>query len=95
MEPGGIEPAPIQALQTLKAEMEHVRATQRAVQGDPVLSQLVQAWPTLPHESRELIAVILQQHLNARSDCDCTEAAGSPSARGPAATDGDSGEVQS
>ena len=60
MEPGGIEPSAIQALQALKAEMERVRAKQRAVQGDPVLSQLVQAWPTLPEHVRLTITLLIQ-----------------------------------
>lgn len=60
MEPGGIEPDTIQALQTLKAEMEQLCAIQRAVQGDPTLSQLVLAWPTLPDHVRSTIELLIQ-----------------------------------
>ncbi len=60
MEPGGIEPAPIVALQSLKAEMEQWRAVHCAVQADPALSQLVQSWPTLPEHVRLTVSLLNQ-----------------------------------
>lgn len=67
MEPGGIEPPPNPTPLDSIEDLETVRATRRAVQGDPTLSKLVDSWPTLPSESRELITVILEQCLRAAS----------------------------
>lgn len=67
MEPGGIEPPPIPTSLDSINDLESTRATRRAVQGDPTLSKLVQSWPTLPNESRELITVILEKCLRAAS----------------------------
>jgi hypothetical protein len=65
MEPGGIESPPIHGSRPQKCDSEHERATLRAVHSDPTLSQLVQSWAALPSASRELIAVILAQGLEA------------------------------
>lgn len=67
MEPGGIEPPPNPAALDSSNDLESLRATLRAVQGDPTLSKLVDSWPTLPIESRELITVILEQCIRAAS----------------------------
>ncbi len=55
MEPGGIEPLPIQALRSGTADSEWVRATVRAINTDPTLAQLIRSWPYLATETREAI----------------------------------------
>jgi len=67
MEPGGIEPPQNPIALDSSDDLESLRATRRAVQADPTLSKLVDSWPTLPSESRELITAILEQCLRSAS----------------------------